>query len=52
MDFTFLFEPARDLFSIGYNVTHEEVGRWFTGLALLLALIGGGLSVVWTSRLP
>ena len=38
--------------SIGYNVTHEEVGRWFTGLALLLALIGGGLSVVWTSRLP
>ena len=38
--------------SIGYDVTHQEVGRWFTGLALLLALVGGGLSVVWSSRLP
>jgi Ca-activated chloride channel family protein len=38
--------------SIGYNVTHKEVGRWFTGLALLLGLVAGGLSVVWTSRLP
>ncbi len=38
--------------SIGYNITHTEVGRWFTGLALILALIGGALSVVWTARLP
>jgi Ca-activated chloride channel family protein len=38
--------------SIGYNVTHQEVGRWFTGLALVLALVGGGLSIVWSSRLP
>jgi Ca-activated chloride channel family protein len=38
--------------SIGYNVTHKEVGRWYVGLALLLGLVAGGLSVVWTSRLP
>jgi Ca-activated chloride channel homolog len=38
--------------SIGYNVTHHDVGRWFSGLALLLGLVAGGLSVVWTARLP
>lgn len=38
--------------SIGYNVMHKEVGRWFTGIALLLGLVAGALSVVWTARLP
>ncbi len=38
--------------SIGYDVSHQEVGRWFVGIALILALVGGALSVVWTSRLP
>ncbi len=38
--------------SIGYNTTHKEVGRWYVGLALVLGLIGGALSIVWTSRLP
>ena len=38
--------------SIGYNVTHTEVGRWYTGLALVLGLIAGALSLVWTSRIP
>ena len=38
--------------SIGYNMTNTEVERWFTGFALLFGLVGGGLSVLWTSRLP
>lgn len=38
--------------SIGYDTTHKEIGRWFTGLALILGLIAGGLSLVWTARLP
>ena len=38
--------------SIGYNTTHTEIGRWFTGIALLLGLFAGGLSLIWTARLP
>ncbi len=38
--------------SIGYNTTHQEIGRWFTGIGLVLALLAGTLSLVWTSRLP
>jgi Ca-activated chloride channel homolog len=38
--------------SIGYDTQHKEIGRWFTGLALILGLIAGGLSLVWTARLP
>ncbi len=38
--------------SIGYNTTDREVSSWFVGLAFALALLAGGLSIVWTSRLP
>jgi Ca-activated chloride channel family protein len=38
--------------SIGYNTTDKEIGRWFVGVALILALVSGALSVVWSSRLP
>jgi len=32
MDFTFLFDPARDLFSIGYNVTERRLDASFYDL--------------------
>ena len=32
MDFTFLFDPARDLFSIGYNVTERRLDAGFYDL--------------------
>ncbi|HEX6500741.1 MAG TPA: VWA domain-containing protein [Micromonosporaceae bacterium] len=38
--------------SIGYRTKPREVTQWYVGIALLLALAAGGLSLVWTSRLP
>ena len=38
--------------SIGYDTETKEIGRWFVGIGLLLALVSGALSVLWTSRLP
>ncbi|MDQ6873458.1 MAG: VWA domain-containing protein [Actinomycetota bacterium] len=38
--------------SIGYRRLPREVGAWFLGFGLLLAFTAGGLSLLWTSRLP
>jgi Ca-activated chloride channel homolog len=38
--------------SIGHRVTPREVTQWYAGAALLLALLAGAMSLVWTSRLP
>lgn len=38
--------------SIGYTTRQREVGRWFTGLGLLLGLVTAGLSLLWGPRLP
>ncbi len=38
--------------SIGHQVVPREVTQWAIAGALLLALVAGGLSLLWTSRLP
>jgi Ca-activated chloride channel family protein len=38
--------------SIGYRTKAREIGQWFVGVALLLALGAAGMSLLWTSRLP
>ena len=38
--------------SIGYKTVAKEIGRVFLGLGLLFALAAGGMSLLWTSRLP
>lgn len=38
--------------SIGWRTVPREVTRWFAGAALLLGLLAGALSLLWTSRLP
>jgi Ca-activated chloride channel family protein len=38
--------------SIGHRITPREVTQWYAGVGLLLALLAGALSLVWTSRLP
>jgi Ca-activated chloride channel homolog len=38
--------------SIGYKTASREITQWCAGLALLLALAGGAISLLWTSRLP
>jgi Ca-activated chloride channel family protein len=38
--------------SVGYVTEEREIGTWFIGIALVLLLAGGGLSLVWFSRLP
>jgi Ca-activated chloride channel family protein len=38
--------------SIGFRVKAREVGQWFIGFGLLFALVGAGLSLLWTSRIP
>jgi Ca-activated chloride channel family protein len=38
--------------SIGHRVEPREVTQWYAGVALLLGLIAGGMSLLWTSRLP
>ncbi|MGC4896132.1 VWA domain-containing protein [Micromonospora sp. DT31] len=37
--------------SIGYRTEPREITQWYAGIALLLALCAGGLSLLWTSRL-
>jgi Ca-activated chloride channel family protein len=37
--------------SIGRRVEPREVTQWYAGLGLLFALIAGGMSLLWTSRL-
>jgi Ca-activated chloride channel homolog len=38
--------------SIGHRVEPREVTQWYAGVALLLGLLAGGMSLLWTSRLP
>ena len=38
--------------SIGYKTAPREVTQWYVGIALLLAFAAGGMSLLWTSRLP
>jgi Ca-activated chloride channel homolog len=38
--------------SIGYKTVPREVTQWYVGIALLFALAAGGMSLIWTSRLP
>ncbi|WP_089156080.1 VWA domain-containing protein [Micromonospora sp. NBS 11-29] len=37
--------------SIGYRTEPREITQWYAGIALLLALCAGALSLLWTSRL-
>jgi len=38
--------------SIGHRVQPREITQWYAGFALLFALAAGGMSLLWTSRLP
>jgi Ca-activated chloride channel family protein len=38
--------------SVGFEEEAREVGRWFTGVALVLAMLAAVGSLVWFSRLP
>jgi Ca-activated chloride channel family protein len=38
--------------SIGHRIKPREITQWYAGAALLFGLIAGGLSLLWTSRLP
>jgi Ca-activated chloride channel family protein len=38
--------------SIGYRTIARDIGPWFVGIGLLLALTASALSLLWTSRLP
>jgi len=37
--------------SIGFRTEPREVTQWYAGVALLLALCAGGLSLLWSSRM-
>ena len=37
--------------SIGFRTEPREITQWYAGIALLLALCAGGLSLLWTSRM-
>jgi Ca-activated chloride channel family protein len=38
--------------SIGHRTEPREITQWYAGIALLLALCAGAMSLLWTSRLP
>jgi Ca-activated chloride channel homolog len=38
--------------SVGYELEAREVGRWFTGVALVLATLAAAASLLWFSRIP
>ena len=38
--------------SIGYKTQPKEITQWYVAIALLLAFAAGGMSLLWTSRLP
>jgi Ca-activated chloride channel family protein len=38
--------------SVGYRTVPREITQWYLGGALLLALLAGALSLIWTPRLP
>ncbi|MEU8376214.1 VWA domain-containing protein [Micromonospora sp. NPDC048894] len=37
--------------SIGFRTEPREITQWYAGVALLLVLCAGGLSLLWTSRM-
>ncbi len=38
--------------SIGYRTKAQEIGQWFIGFGLIIALAAATMSLLWTSRLP
>lgn len=38
--------------SIGHRTEPREITQWYAGVALLLAVLAGGMSLLWTARLP
>jgi Ca-activated chloride channel family protein len=38
--------------SVGHRVVPREITQWYLGGALVLALMAGTLSLLWTPRLP
>jgi Ca-activated chloride channel family protein len=38
--------------SIGYRTKAREIGEWFVGVALVVAIGAATMSLLWTSRLP
>jgi Ca-activated chloride channel family protein len=38
--------------SIGHRVEPREVTQWYAGVGLLLGLLAGAVSMIWSSRLP
>ena len=38
--------------SIGFRTKPREITQWYLGLGFVLALVAGGLSLLWGSRLP
>ncbi|GAB3663817.1 VWA domain-containing protein [Actinocorallia lasiicapitis] len=38
--------------SLGFRVEQKDVSGWFLGIGLILAVLTGGLSLLWFSRLP
>ena len=56
---TFTAETATQLKSVyaaigravGYDVHHREVTAWFTGIALVTAMLAGAAALVWNQRL-
>jgi Ca-activated chloride channel family protein len=37
--------------AVGFDVHHREISAWFTGLALLLAMLAGITALIWNQRL-
>jgi Ca-activated chloride channel family protein len=38
--------------AVGFETVERDISDWFTGIALVLALLTGGLSLLWFQRLP
>ena len=37
---------------VGFDTVHTDISEWFTGLALLLAVLTAGAALVWMQRIP
>ena len=38
--------------TVGFDTVRADVTEWFTGLALLLAVLTAGAALVWMQRIP
>ena len=38
--------------TVGYDTVRTDITEWFTGLALLLAILTAGAALVWMQRIP